>query len=71
MSVGFLHCSVFDVLSNILPQTLCSLNYMKVGAELSQRKRGLGCVGRFEGAGPVRPAERERGDRTWVEPVGG
>jgi len=57
--------------SNILPQTLRSLNYMQVDAELIQRKRGLGCVGQFEGAGPVRPAEGERGDRTWVESVEG
>jgi hypothetical protein len=57
--------------SNILPQTWHSLNYMQVDAELIQRKRGLGCMGQFEGAGPVRPAEGERGDRTWFEPVEG
>jgi len=34
---------------------------MQVDAELIKRKRGLGCVGWFEGAGPVRPAEGERG----------
>jgi hypothetical protein len=56
---------------SILPQMLRALNYMQVDAELIQRKRGLGCVGQFEGAGPVRPAERERGDRTWVESVEG
>jgi hypothetical protein len=50
---------------------LRALNYMQVDAELIQRKRGLGCVGHFEGAGPVRPAEGERGDRTWVESVEG
>jgi len=43
---------------------------MQVDAELIQRKRGFGCLGQIEGAGPVRPAEGERGDRTWVEPVG-
>jgi hypothetical protein len=75
LSVEFLHCSVFKMFlmfySNILPQTLRSLNYMQVDAELIQWKRGLDCVGWFEGAGPVRPAEGEREDRTWVEPVGG
>jgi len=33
--------------SNILPQTLRSLNYMQVDAELIQQKRGLVCVGWF------------------------
>lgn len=68
LSVGFLHCSVFKMFlvfySNILPQTLRSLNHVQVDAEVIQQKRGLGCVGWFEGAGLVRHAERGRGDRT-------
>jgi hypothetical protein len=71
VSALFNFLKVLMFYSNILPPLLRSLNDMQVDAELIQLKRGLGCVGWFEGAGPVRPAEGGRGDRTWVEPFRG